>query len=310
MAYETLLTKANALNASIHQMWSDGIKSAQSQISNIMEVVYKTQSDGPEGVYILGETLSALRDRPDSDEMIADPVNAYEVAISNKRKYRRIEVPLPELMDDKVGKYGLRARNLGRLVVTGPTLDMEKFIATADTVKCFDGQNFFSTSHPTNPAESGSTAWSNKITKAAGLTLDTFGEVLESFRKFPDQDGNPLGSTPTHILVPAKYEGVAMDIATIRFPAGLAGAENRWLSLKLNVVLVKSWTADIWMLADASDEIERPFVFQEREAVELVDICTDPRSQWAIDHDRLAWSAMGRYGLGVGYPTKAAMVVK
>lgn len=309
MAYSNVLVKAQALNASIHKMWSDGITSAQKQISNIMDVVNLTQSDGPEGVYIMADTISVLRDRDDSDAMIPDAIQAYETTVTNKRKYRRIEVPLPALLDDKVGQYAMRARQLGKLVVTGPALDLEKYAENADSVTGFDGVAFFSASHPTNKMVNGSPTWSNKIVKGAGLTFDTFQEGLLAMRKFPDADGVPCGSQPTHLLVPSDWEVIANDIAKSVLPYGASGGGNK-VSLSLDdlkVIVVKSWTKSQWMLVDASDEIERPFIFQEREPVELVDICTDPRSQWAIDHDRLAWGVQGRYGMGVGYPTKAAL---
>lgn len=309
MAYSPTL-KAEALNKSLHKMFLDGVESAKKAISQIMDVVYVTNSDGPSGVYILAETLSAFRDRDDSDAMIADPVTAHEVEVTNARKYRRVHVPLPDLLDDRIGKYELKTRQFGRLAVTGPVFDMEKFAEKAATTICHDGVALCATNHPRDPHTSGSPTWSNKLTQAGGLTIDNFGVSLAAMRKFPDADGNPLGSAPTHILVSADSEGLAMDIAKSRFPSGLQGAENKWLGLGLEVIVVKSWTTDHYMLIDASDEVERPFIFQEREPVQMVDICTDPRSQWAIDKDCLAWAVMGRYGLGVGYPSKVLLSVK
>lgn len=309
MAYGNILTKAAALNTSIHKAWSEGNADALKRISNIMDVAYMTQSDGPEGVYVMTDTISVLRDRDDSDAQISDVVQSYETTVTNKRKYRRFDVPLVALADDKVGQYAMRARKLGKLVITGPALDMEAFCENADSFTCFDGAAFFSASHPTNKMVNGSPTWSNKIVKGGGLTFDTFQEGLLAMRKFPDADGKPIGSEPTHLLVPSDWELIANEIAKSVLPSGGSGGGNKVSTSlpDLKVVVVKSWTKSQWMLVDASDEIERPFIFQEREPVELVDICTDPKSQWAIDHDFLAWGVQGRYGMGVLYPTKAAL---
>lgn len=311
--FPNLPTKARALNATLIKMWEDGFEEGALGVSQIMDVCAIESSDSGEGIYLFPQEVRGLRTRGADGALIPDAVQVYEGTTKNVEKYRMIDVPRIDYLDDKIGQYSVVARDYGVAAATGPVLDMEDLAIGADaaTALCYDGTPFFGTAHPVDPVKASSGTWSNKITKGAGLTFDTFGEVLQAMIKFPSATpGKAAGTDPTHLLVPADYYGMALDICANEFPSGLQGARNKWIGLGIKPIKVPNWSRDAWMLVDARSSKKRPFVFQEREKVALVPSGIDPQGSDEIQRGTLRWIVMGRYGVGFAYPSKATLVVK
>lgn len=311
--FPNLPAKARALNVTLIKMWEDGFEEGALGASAIMDICSIEGSDASENVYLFPQEVRGLRTRGADGALIPDAVQVYEGSTKNADKYRMIDVALNDYKDDKIGQYSVVARDYGMAAATGPVLDMEDLAIGADaaTALCYDGTPFFGTAHPVDPVKASSGTWSNKLTKGAGLTFDTFGEVLQSMVKFPSATpGKAAGTMPSHLLVPADYFGMALDICTNEFPSGLAGARNKWIGLGIKPIAVPNWTRDAWMLADARLSKKRPFVFQEREKVALVPAGIDPDGAVEYERGTLRWIVKGRNGVGFAYPTKAVLVVK
>lgn len=311
---EMVPTRAIALNATLVQLWDEGIGEGVSKASDILDLCAFNPSDSKEVIYTFCPEIRALRRRAKgSNETIIDPVNLYDASLENEDFYRFFDVGLNDYNDDKIGRYSSVAHHFGVLAGTGPANEVETVISggNAATALCYDGLPFFSTAHLVDPSVASSATWSNYITKAAGLTLDTFGEGYQAMEEIPSADGKAAGTEPTHIVVPPKYRGVATDIATLEYPTGLNGAANKWKGLGLKVMVVKNWKdLDIWMLADCGSSRQRPFVFQEREKVQMRPLYINPDGGWERSNRRMRWSTEGRFAAGYGYPTKAMLFHK
>lgn len=313
--FPNLPTKARALNATLNKMWEEGVQEGPAELgcSDILDICAIEGSDGPENIYLYNGEKRGMYTRGKDGSLVVEATQVYEASVPNVTKYLVIDVPLDEFKDDKIGQYSVVAREHGVRAVSAPIIDVEELFARGDeaTALCHDGKPMFATDHPADPSKSGSATWSNKLTKSAGLTFDTFGEVLTAMLKFPSATpGKARGTMPTHLLVTADYFGMAMDICTKQFPSGLAGGENKWLGLKIKPLLVANWSRDIWSLVDARSKKKRPIVLQEREPIQLVPHGIDPSGAMEFERGTLRWVSNGRHGVGYADPSKAVLVIK
>lgn len=315
--FPNLPTKARALNATLIKMWEEGVQDGPAEMgcSDILEVCAIEGSDGPSNIYLYNSEKRGMYTRGKDGSLIVEATQVYEASAANVTKYLVIDVPLDEFKDDKIGQYSVVAREHGVRAASAPIIDMEELFSVGDTVTdtsvCFDGKTLFATDHPVDPSKSGSATWSNKLTKSAGLTFDTFGEVLTAMLKFPSATpGKAVGTMPTHLCVPADYFGMAMDICTKQFPSGLQGGENKWLGLKIKPLLVANWSRDIWSLVDARSKKKRAFILQEREPIQLVPHGIDPNGAMEFERGTLRWVSNGRHVVTAGHPSKAVLVIK
>lgn len=308
--------KARALNAKLVKMWRDGFEQGSLGTSQIMDVCRIVGSDSGEVVYLFPQELRGMRTRANgTNELIADAFNVYEASVANKDRYRVLDVPLNDFKNDKIGQFSGVASMLGKAAASGPVIDAEELIAGGDvlaTATCYDGKALFATDHPTDPTKAGSAAWANKLVQAGGLTIDNFGVALAAMSAFPSATpGKAVGSRPSHLVVTSDYEGIGIDICTSRFPSGLAGAENKWIGLGLELIVVPNWTArSMFCLFDARDPDERAVVFQEREPMQLVHNGIDPDGAMEYERGALRWISKGMNGVGAGIPHKALLSVK
>jgi phage major head subunit gpT-like protein len=75
---------------------------------------------------------------------------------------------------------------------------------------CWDGENFFDTSHPYNVFETGIGTFTNIATGTPGVTA--LSAAKQNFREIKAANGKPLGLRMTHLLVPAAQEEAWKDV--------------------------------------------------------------------------------------------------
>lgn len=319
MPIEKVPTKAIALSATLVHLWDDGIQEGVDTASEILDLCYLAPVDGPEGVYTFAPELRGLRKRLKGsngkavDETTIDPVNLYDASLTNDDFYRFFDVGLNDFQDDKIGRYNVLAHQFGVLAGSQPANEAEDVIAGADaaTAICYDGLPFFSASHLIDPSKSASGTYSNRVAKSAGLTLDTFGEGLQAFEEVPSDDGKAANNFITHLCVPPKYRGIALDITENTHPAGLSGATNKWAKYGIKVLVIPNWKdKDQWMIADTRSSRRRPFVYQEREKARMRALYINPDGGWERTNRVLRWSIEARGACGYGYPRKAMLFPK
>lgn len=121
--------------------------------------------------------------------------------------------------------------------------------AGTSTACKFDDVNFFSASHLSDPANSGSTTWSNYQSVAAAPTLANIQAEMTAMRAVRDVNTKKLGVEPDEIWLPTeKYQAVS-DLLNQAF---LATGESNYMAGKLRAVHVPELT-DIndWYLVDS-----------------------------------------------------------
>lgn len=124
------------------------------------------------------------------------------------------EANLIDLLENSYSYRGwMRAPELFR--IAEERLQSQKIVAALEagtsTASPFDGVNFFSASHLSDPADASSTTWSNY--SSAGTDMASIANLtteITAMRGVLDQNGDKLGVEPTHILCPTpKFQGVS-----------------------------------------------------------------------------------------------------
>lgn len=180
------------------------------------------------------------------------PNEDYEATINVKRNH---------IEDDQLGIYPTSAAGYGTTAANWPDKLIYDLINDGFKSKCFDGQPFFSASHPV-----AKTKYSNLLT--ARLSIASLAEAQASFGKaremmwsLQDSQGEPLSLNPNILLVgPALFDLATSLVTTDRLEDGkpnpYKGAAKVVMSQR-----IKSTTA--WFLLDTTQAL-KPFIFQMR----------------------------------------------
>jgi len=175
---------------------------------------------------------------------------------------------------------------------------------------CYDGQNFFSASHPTDPLAIVSGTYSNYNT-AKPLSHANVMAGLVQLRKIKLPDGSPwIGpETKIKLIVEASNEWAADQIcnsqwltpATAYALSGTTGPSENPLKGKLEPVLNQYMNneAGVWYLAAEADGM-RPIMFQRRQGVETDEV--GPGSQLWFDKKEYFIGQDARYECSYTHP--------
>ena len=92
-------------------------------------------------------------------------LEGYNFTLTTKDYEATVEVDRNDIEDDQLGIYNPIAAELGRAARKHPDILIAALLSSAFTTACYDGQNFFSASHPlgtgtaSNTGGGASTAW-------------------------------------------------------------------------------------------------------------------------------------------------------
>ncbi|MCA9667370.1 MAG: Mu-like prophage major head subunit gpT family protein [Myxococcales bacterium] len=174
-----------------------------------------------------------------------------------------IEIRRKDLMDDKLGLYMPRIRQLAEMGYLLKLQLIRDLINGGFTSNGYDGTVFFGNSHPL--ADSSSV--NDNLTTGA-LAEGTFEAALLLLAQMKDSYGEEMGLMATHLLYGSDNIVNAKTLLGQRTLA--TGEENRWFGA-VTPVQIPGLTAGYWVLADLSKPL-KPFVLQEREALSFTSV--------------------------------------
>jgi phage major head subunit gpT-like protein len=187
------------------------------------------------------------------------------------------EIPRNKFDDDLQGAFAPLFGQFGERARHWP----DKMIATlmqtgnAATSTAYDGQPFFSTSHPINMDNPAAGTFSNYSATGMALTAANYNTVRSTMMGYLGADGNPLEIMPTLLVVPPQLEQAGKQILNTDwiapgtgFGAIATGAPSQntlkgSAGLLVFPRLVNQPTT--WYLL-ATSGATKPFVFQNRRA--------------------------------------------
>lgn len=202
-------------------------------------------------------------------------VVAQGITVANKLYEATIEVPRAKLEDDQYGLYSNAAAMLGRAAALWPDQQIAAALASGGSSLGYDGVNFFSGSHPKDPAGELSGTQSNDLSLA--LSGANFATAIQTGKQYVGRDGAPigvfLGGKPLLMVGPA-LEKTARDLVSANFfsPAANYGAaaasapsENTYMGAADLIVNPYITSSTAWYLIDRSFPV-RGLVWQLRQA--------------------------------------------
>lgn len=241
-------------------------------------------------------------------EKIFNNLAAREFTVVNKDYEDSIEVDRNQIKDDQIGVYGPALEMLGLEAKILPDRLTADLMANGDSALCFDGQDYFNTSHPTDMDNPSKYPVQSNLLAATPLTQANYALARATMRAFKGKDNTPLGITPDLLVCGTDLEEQAREIATAETVPGtiaIGGGSNGAAS-KTNVykgsfdVVSTPWltATGVWYLFATGMPI-KPFVHQTREAAILIPMInpTDPN---VYNRRKYQWSVESREAVGYG----------
>lgn len=210
------------------------------------------------------ETYAWLGDIPGMREWIGDRevqnLTGSDYTIKNKDFELTVGVDRNAIEDDKIGLYNPSIQMLGQSAARHPDKLVFNLLKEGFTVKCYDGEAFFSANHKV-----GDKTVSNKGT--AKLTLASYIAARSAMMSLTNSKGEPLNIIPDLLVVPPALESAARDILIADF---ISGTKNTMQgTAELLVVPQLAGKDSSWSLHCTSLPI-KPLIYQDRQKAKFV----------------------------------------
>lgn len=141
-------------------------------------------------------------------------------------------IPRNAILDGALATFANTFKMAGVQIAKFPDRQVADLMKNGHTAgadyKCYDGQPFFSTSHPVDTASAGAGTFGNYLTGTA-LTSPNLNAGLATFATLPDENGDVLGLAPNILAVPPALRATALEIVkstTITNSGNTAGVTN------------------------------------------------------------------------------------
>lgn len=241
------------------------------------------------------------------DDRPLSKLAAQNMTIENLDYASGLEVDKNDIMDDKLRmiqpriamlaqKAGLHASYLiGQWLLNG----FDGTILTDSDGLSFDGEFFFSASHPYGKGLS----YDNADT--AALTHNAYFAARSNMASYVDTTGKyGLGIRGTTLVVGPSLERTALEILTtnLRNDGSNVQIDNVMKDsarVMISDALVGSYV-NYWFLCDITKPI-KPLIYQTRQEV-IFEAADDPKSDDPFMRRRLKYGASARIGIGYGEP--------
>lgn len=261
------------------------------------ELVMEFESTGPKETYLFGAGAPGMREWKGA--RVRENAKAYDWDVVNTRYESTLVVGADDIKDDRLGFYKAEVRDMGGVARLHPDELLGDLLLSGFTDLCYDGQAFFSTSHPLMDG----TTQSNKLT--ATLDEDAFETAYAQLRAMKSPRGSrvsPLRAGGEVVLiVPSALQSTAERIVANQLTTG--GASNANYK-KARVVVFEELDDQptYWFLAIVGTA-KAPFIFQMREKAEFVAL-DQPDDAGVYNRNEVEYGATARYGLAYGLPER------
>ncbi len=247
---------------------------------------------------------------------VVQNMQEHEWQVFNKLWEMTADLKRTDVEDDNLGVFaGMTMPNLAQSTKKHPDIRTAAVLQAGLTTTCFDGQNFFSTTHPSFivPPATGAATYSNYFATAP-LDAEGVNTVRSTMASYIGENGYPLGVMPNLLIVPPQLEKAALVVAhstTYAMPTVAGGTLPGTTAMATVDNVMKGWFDVLvvpelanqpthWYMADASKPI-KPLVFQPRIAPEII-ARFNPQDPAVFNLDRYTWGVRARYEVSYTLP--------
>jgi phage major head subunit gpT-like protein len=231
-----------------------------------------------------------------TDERIPKGLSEFSYTIKNLKWEASVRVDAEVLEDEQYGQVKMRVSQLPGAIARHQNKLVFNALANGFSTLCYDGSNFFDTTH----SENNSGTQVNKFTSLA-LNATNYATVRAAMALFKDDQGELIGQMGDTLVVPPALEGVARTILNADMIADTngGGTTNVWKgSAELFVNPFLTDTND-WFLINTKAYI-KPIVFQNRIPVQFKALDGSSDSDNAFMRDAYLYGVRARYNVGYG----------
>lgn len=130
------------------------------------DIVTQTTSNTSKEVYgWLGQTTGF---REWLGDRVIQALTSHDFSIANRHFENTVSVSRNQIEDDEYGTLGMAFEQLGQDAREHPDQVVFELLQNGQTVKCYDGQPFFSAAHPTTDSKGKVFTQANLLTEAGG----------------------------------------------------------------------------------------------------------------------------------------------
>lgn len=298
-----------AIKYSINTIYQQAFLEAQAWW---MKVAMKVPSTGKEVRYGWMKQIPKMREW--IGERMVHSLESADYAIKNKKFELTIGIKRDDIEDDSIGLYSPTLQMMGGQAKKHPDDLITDLFRLGQSMLCFDGQAFFSASHPT---QKGASTYQNYWSTGMALNAANYGIVRAAMRTILGDDGRPLGVNPNLLVVPPQLETTAFNIINAQFIAPTVATSGNAAGVMqenpfkgtANILVIDELGVDptAWYLLDTSRPI-KPFVFQERRPPTTL-AQTDLTSDNVFNLGEYRYGVDSRDNAGFGLPFLAAKAV-
>ena len=234
---------------------------------------------------------------------LAKGLRSESYSVENLKYEATIEVDRDEIADDQTGQIRLRIGELAQRAGAHKDYLLSQLLINGETAgfNSYDGVSFFNEAHVSG--ESG--AQSNLLTYNAGSpnnpSVDEFLAAMKSaiaaILSFKDDQGEPLmlGESGLYSVVPPNLYLTAVEAVG----ATMVDNVSNVLHGAAKVVAMPQLSDESKWYLVKSDQVVRPFIFQDREPVEFTALTEN--SEEGFKREKYLFGVRARYRMTYGY---------
>jgi phage major head subunit gpT-like protein len=281
-----------ALEAGLRATYLSGFASEEEPA---MELASEQSTTRPEEKHMV--VSSTVKMTEWKDQRQSSNFSVFEESAIPLDYQAMVEVMRNDVEDDQIGKYRDVVNDLGRAGRRLWSDLVTEALLAGEALSTYDGQFFFDTDHPVNPAEPGGTTQANLFT-ARPLTFDNYAYVRMRMQTLRGADGKLINCRPNLLVVGADNEVVARQITesnTQPVTVGVAnstGQIDNVLRGTTRVLVLPEITDGSWYMADVRNA-RKPFKVFKRKLPVLTSL-QDPNSPNVFFQKKFIYGADAR----------------
>lgn len=269
-----------ALNAQMMVWFNEGKSIADVDIrskyenekrASVLDCVAPGKGETADMEYVVA-TLGATPGNIEDGSMAVYTPGAASVSSKAKPTGFILSIHHSDLRDDRFGIIKASVQQMASDAVDWKYVTIAESIPLGLTKLTIGGKTFFATDHNVNFKNTAAGTFSNKKTLA--LSDDNFASVRKDFRGIKFDNGRPNhANAPDTLIVSLENESLAEKI--VANPTLFGGAANPNLN-KARIIVVPEWDtldggtyASAWVLARTMSTLKKPFVWNEREELNI-----------------------------------------
>ena len=220
-------------------------------------------------------------------EKAVKALGAFKYTLVNEDFEATVAIKRNHIKDNQLAGYSVSAKSIGRSAKEWPGDLVFALLHGGFTNLCYDGQPYFDTDHPVGSLFVSNTGKKQLSAATLAKAQGSYGLARTAMRKFKDEEGAPLKIKPNVLVVPPALEDEARVLLESEKFAD--GTKNIYKGTAELMVVDELESDTEWFLFD-TNQIIKPFIFQEREAPEFV-------SQTNMDSDDVFMKAEYKFGV-------------